>query len=271
MYKFIFYVLFFISHQIYSFAKTTSSEIEIKFHKFNLKNGLTLIMHQDKKAPIIAVSVWYHVGSKDEKKNKTGFAHLFEHLMFSGSKNSNKHHFKIMDKIGATSINGTTSNDRTNYFETIPKSALDIALWAESDRMGYMLDVIDQKKLDIQIDVVKNEKKQRESVPYGKVWSIIANNTYPSNHPYSWTIIGSIQDLEKASLEDVHDWFKEYYGAKNTVITIAGDIEIEETRKKVERYFDYIKPGPPLLKYKKWVPVLHKTRIFNKNMNIFFL
>src|SRR5881394_3882226 len=168
------------------------SEIDIPYQKFVLKNGLTVIVHEDRKAPIVAVNVWYHVGSKNEKLGKTGFAHLFEHLMFNGSENFDDDFFKATEKVGATDMNGTTSEDRTNYFENAPKDALDLLLWLESDRMGHLVGAINQAKLDEQRGVVQNEKRQGENQPYGLVHELVTKATYPPGHPYSWTVIGSM-------------------------------------------------------------------------------
>jgi zinc protease len=165
--------------------------IDIPFKKFVLNNGLTLIVHEDHKAPIVAFNVWYHVGSKNEKKGKTGFAHLFEHLMFNGSENFNDDYFKLMDQIGATDLNGTTNTDRTNYFENFPVAALDKVLWIESDRMGYLLGAIDTARLNEQRGVVQNEKRQGENQPYSVAEELTVKSTYPEGHPYSWTVIGS--------------------------------------------------------------------------------
>ena len=209
--------------------------IDIPYQKFVLPNGLTLIVHEDRKAPIVAVNLWYHVGSKNEKRGRTGFAHLFEHLMFNGSENFNQDYFKVLEKIGATDLNGTTSNDRTNYFQTVPTPALDTVLWMESDRMGHLLGAIDQARLDEQRGVVKNEKRQGENQPYGKVYELISEATYPANHPYSWGVIGSMEDLDAASLKDVHEWFQTYYGPSNATIVLAGDIDAKTAREKVDR------------------------------------
>ena len=217
--------------------KMFGQEIDIPFKKFVLDNGLTLIVHEDHKAPIVAVNVWYHVGSKNEKPGKTGFAHLFEHLMFNGSENFNDDYFIPLEKVGATDMNGTTNVDRTNYFQNVPTPALDLALWMESDRMGHMLGAIDQAKLDEQRGVVQNEKRQGENAPYGVVRQLLTENTYPAGHPYSWSTIGSMEDLDAASLEDVQEWFKTYYGAANAVISIAGDVNPEEVKARVEHYF----------------------------------
>src|SRR5215467_1065031 len=226
---------------------------DIKYTKFVLKNGLTLLVHEDHKAPIVAVNTWYHVGSKNEKPGKTGFAHLFEHLMFSGSENFNHTYINPMERIGATDLNGTTNNDRTNYFENVPSSMLDYVLFAESDRMGHLLGVLDQKKLDLQRGVVQNEKRQGENQPYGVTEELITENTYPVGHPYSWTVIGKMQDLDAASMSDVQEWFKTYYGPNNTTVVIAGDVTPEEARQKVEKYYGEIPAGPPIAKQEAWV------------------
>jgi len=227
--------------------------IDIPYKRFVLKNGLTLIVHEDRKAPIVAVNVWYHVGSKNEKTGKTGFAHLFEHLMFNGSENYNDDYFKVVQRLGATDLNGTTNNDRTNYFQNVPTPALDTVLWMESDRMGHLLGAIDQPRLDEQRGVVQNEKRQGENNPYGRSFNHIFENTYPAGHPYSWSVIGSMDDLNAAALDDVKQWFKDYYGAANAIIVIAGDIDAETARQKVERFFGDIPSGPPVVKQQAWV------------------
>jgi zinc protease len=226
---------------------------DIPYTRFVLKNGLTVLVHEDHKAPIVAVNTWYHVGSKNEKPGKTGFAHLFEHLMFSGSENFNHTYLSAMNRIGATALNGTTNNDRTNYFQNVPSSMLDYALFAESDRMGHFLGVLDQKKLDLQRGVVQNEKRQYENQPYGVTYELITENTYPKGHPYSWSIIGSMEDLNAASMADVQEWFKTNYGPNNTTLVIAGDVTPEVAREKVEKYYGNIPPGPPLAKQGTWI------------------
>lgn len=228
-------------------------DIDILYQKFSLDNGLTLIVHEDHKAPIVAVNIWYHVGSKNEKPGKTGFAHLFEHLMFNGSEHYDNDYFQAMERIGATDLNGTTSEDRTNYFQNVPTSALDVALWLESDRMGYLLGAITQKKLDEQRGVVQNEKRQHENQPYAVAEELIVKSTSPAGHPYSWTVIGSMEDLNVASLDDVKEWFKTYYGAANAVIVLAGDIDPKTAREKVEKYFGHIPSGPPIAKHNVWI------------------
>jgi len=226
---------------------------DIPYTKFVLKNGLTVLVHEDHKLPIVAVNTWYHVGSKNEKRGKTGFAHLFEHLMFSGSENFNYTYLSAMQKIGATNLNGTTNNDRTNYFENVPTSMLDYVLFAESDRMGHLLGVLDQKKLDLQRGVVQNEKRVGENQPYGVTDQIITENTYLVGHPYSWTVIGSMQDLDAASMSDVQEWFKTYYGPNNVTLVLAGDITPALAREKVEKYYGEIPAGPPIAKQEVWV------------------
>ncbi len=228
-------------------------EINIPYQKFVLDNGLTLIVHEDHKAPIVAVNVWYHVGSKNEKSGKTGFAHLFEHLMFNGSENFDDDYFQALERVGATDLNGTTNRDRTNYFQNVPTNAVDVALWMESDRMGHLVGAITQEKLDEQRGVVQNEKRQGENQPYGRVWEAITRNSYPAGHPYSWSTIGSMEDLNAASLDDVHEWFKTYYGPSNAVLVVAGDIDAKTAKEKVEAYFGDIPAGPPISKYDTWV------------------
>ncbi len=228
-------------------------KIDIPYQKFVLKNGLTVIVHEDHKAPIVAANVWYHVGSKNEKPGRTGFAHLFEHLMFNGSENCDQDYFQVMEKIGATDLNGTTNEDRTNYFQNVPTPSLDLALFMESDRMGHLLGAITQEKLDEQRGVVQNEKRQYENEPYGLVDELIAKAVFPAGHPYSWTVIGSMEDLSAASLEDVHEWFKTYYGAANSVVVIAGDVRLEEVKEKMEKYFGDVPPGPPIAKFDAWI------------------
>src|SRR3989442_2366817 len=240
-------------------------KIDIAYKKFVLKNGLTLIVHEDHKAPIVAVNLWYHVASKNEKPGKTGFAHLFEHLMFTGSEHfkgggDQRAFFEAMERIGATDLNGTTSNDRTDYFENVPKNALDVALWLESDRMGHFVGAIDQDKLDKQRGVVQNEKRQGENRPYGLVWELMTKGTAPPGHPYSWTVIGSMEDLNAASLDDVRAWFNTYYGAANAVLVLAGDIDPDTALNKVERYFGDIPAGPPVAKFNKWIPQIPGAR-----------
>ena len=237
-----------------------AGDIEIPYTEYTLDNGLRLIVHEDKKAPIVAVNVWYHVGSKNEKPGKTGFAHLFEHLMFNGTENYDDEYFKPFERVGATGQNGTTNFDRTNYFQNVPKTALDMALWMESDRMGHLLGAVTQEKLDEQRGVVQNEKRQGDNQPYGKVLYHILEGVFPEGHPYSWSVIGSMDDLNAASLEDVQDWFKTYYGPNNAVLVVAGDVVADEVLEKVKLYFGDIPPGPPISKYGVWPVKLSKDK-----------
>ena len=221
-------------------------KLSIDHTKFTLPNGLTVIVHEDHTTPTAVVDIWYHVGSKNEQAGKTGFAHLFEHLMFNGSENYDDDWFKVLNRIGGTGVNGTTSFDRTNYFQNVPTTALDTVLWLESDRMGHLLGAIDQARLDEQRGVVQNEKRQSENQPYGRVWSRMFKDLFPDGHPYQWLPIGSMEDLEAASLEDVQNWFRTYYGPDNAVIVIAGDIDAATAYSKVQQYFGSIPAGPPL-------------------------
>jgi len=227
--------------------------IELPFEQFTLDNGLTVLVHEDHKTPIVAVNIWYHVGSKNEKLGKTGFAHLFEHLMFGGSEHLEGSYIEAMERIGATDLNGTTSEDRTNYFENVPTSALDYALFAESDRMGYFYNTISQQVLDLQRGVVKNEKRQGDNQPYAIVEDLVVKSTYPAGHPYAHTVIGSMEDLDSASLDDVREWFKTYYTPSNAVLVLAGDVNPPEALQKARRYFGEIAPGPPVAHERAWV------------------
>ncbi len=222
------------------------NSIDVPYKKFVLPNGLRLVVHEDHKAPIVAVNVWYHVGSKNEKPMKSGFAHLFEHLMFNGSEHYNTDYFQALEAIGGTDLNGTTNEDRTNYFQNIPVGALDQVLWLESDRMGHLLGAIDQAKLDEQRGVVQNEKRQGENQPYSRGWDIMQKESYPPHHPYGHTVIGEMEDLNAASVDDVHEWFKSYYGAANAVLVIAGDITPDAAYEKVLKNFGNIPAGPTI-------------------------
>ncbi|HEY7818364.1 MAG TPA: pitrilysin family protein [Vicinamibacteria bacterium] len=224
---------------------------KIEFETYRLPNGLRVILHEDRKLPVVHVNLWYHVGSKNEEEGKTGFAHLFEHMMFEGSRNVKGSYVSFMERAGANisqgGINGTTNFDRTNYFETVPAGSLPLALWAESDRMGYLLDAVNQENFDNQREVVKNERRQSmDNVPYGTAVEVIFQNLFPKGHPYSWHIIGSMRDLENATLEDVHQFFRTFYAPNNCVLTIAGEFDNAEARKLVEQYFDPLPAGPPL-------------------------
>jgi len=217
-----------------------AKNVDIPYQEFTLKNGLRVIVHTDRKAPVVAVNIWYHVGAKDEPKGRTGFAHLFEHLMFQGSENNTGEFFEPFELVGATDQNGTTNSDRTNYFQNVPTTALDMALFMESDRMGHLLGAIDQATLDEQRGVVQNEKRQGENQPYGRVFDRILAASYPESHPYHHSVIGSMNDLNAASLEDVKNWFRSWYGPNNAVLVLAGDIDLKTAKEKATQYFGHI-------------------------------
>lgn len=234
-------------------GKAQADQLAIPATQFTLPNGLKVIVHEDRKAPVVALHVWYRVGSKDEPAGKTGFAHLFEHLMFNGSENHPGEYFGPFEKAGVSNINGTTWLDRTNYFQVVPTTALDMALWMESDRMGHLLGAIDQKVLDEQRGVVQNEKRQGQNQPYGRVDEVMLPETFPANHPYHHDTIGSMEDLNAASLDDVKNWFRDYYGAANTVLVLTGDIDARTAKEKVMKYFGDIAPGKPVTRQAEWV------------------
>jgi zinc protease len=234
-----------------------AQQVDIPYEKFVLDNGLTVIVHEDHKAPIVAVNVWYHVGSKNEKPGRTGFAHLFEHLMFGGSQHAPGSYVKALELVGATDLNGTTYFDRTNYFENVPTSAVDYALFMESDRMGFL--DLSQKTLDLQRGVVQNEKRQGENQPYRLTEEHFPENTYPAGHPYSWDVIGDMADLDAAAFKDVQEWFKNNYGPSNVVIVLAGDIDAKTAKEKVQKYFGDIPPGPPVAHQKIWIAKMKGT------------
>ena len=227
-------------------ADVRASKIDIPYEEFTLPNGLRVIVHTDRKAPIVAVNIWYHVGSKDEPAGRSGFAHLFEHLMFNGSENAPGEYFEPFKQVGVTNQNGTTNSDRTNYFENVPTTALDMALWMESDRMGHLLGAIDQKTLDEQRGVVQNEKRQGENEPYGQVFDVLGEKMYPKTHPYHHSTIGSMADLNAASLDDVKGWFRTWYGPNNAVLVLAGDIDVATAKDKVAKYFGDIPATPTM-------------------------
>ena len=253
-------VLIALSAAAYAAADEVATQVNIPYDMFRLDNGLTVIVHEDRSTPTVFVGMWYGVGSKDEPNGKTGFAHLFEHLMFQGTENREGEYFSPFMDAGATGMNGTTSEDRTNYYATVPTGALDMALWMESDRMSYLLGAVTQEALDEQRGVVKNEKRQRENRPYAQMGDRIRDGLYPVDHPYRHSIIGSMEDLDNASVEDVHEWFNTYYGASNVVLVLAGDIDLETAKEKVSHYFAEAPAGVPLVYPKKWVPNLTENR-----------
>ena len=245
-------------------ARTAIPKIE--FEKYTLPNGLQVILHVDRKLPIVHVNQWFHVGSKNEKFGRTGFAHLFEHMMFQGSKNAPKDYFVYAEKAGANlqegGVNGTTNTDRTNYFATVPSGNLEQVLWFESDRLLTLPDALTKEKLDNQRDVVKNERRQGlENTPYGRWFKIVTENLHPASHPYSWTVIGSHEDLTAASMDDVKEFFRTYYTPNNLSLVIAGDFDPAEAKRLVEKYFGGIPAGPPLDRPTLWIPTLDRERI----------
>ncbi|RCK72600.1 MAG: Protease, insulinase family/protease, insulinase family [Ignavibacteriae bacterium] len=248
---------------------TVFSQVNIKFEKHILPNGLNLIIHEDHSIPIVSVNLWYHVGSGREKQGKSGFAHLFEHMLFQGSKNVEKgNHFKLIQDAGGT-LNGSTNTDRTNYWEILPSNFLELALYLESDRMGFLLDAMTQEKLDNQRDVVKNERRQNyENQPYGLASKIINENLYPPEHPYHWLTIGTQEDLSNATLEDVMEFFKKYYVPNNASLCIGGDINPKEVKKLVEKYFGEIPRGNEIEKMKPWIPVLNENKYLTMEDNV---
>ncbi len=251
---------------LFTTAEAETLHVSLPYEEFRLGNGLRVVVHEDRKAPIVAVQVMYDVGSKDEPAGKTGFAHLFEHLMFNGSENFDRDFFVALKDMGATQYNGTTSTDRTNYYQTVPTAALEQTLFLESDRMGHLLGAVTQEKLDNQIGVVKNEKRLGEDRPFGsRVWQEIYKNLYPVGHPYHHPTIGSMADLDSATLDDVNAWFLQYYGAANATIALAGDVSADEVRPLMEKYFGHIPSGPPLLK-----PEVNSTPLAQNKSGLFY-
>lgn len=216
--------------------------LNIPYEKYSLPNGLEIILNKIKNVPLVAVNLWYKVGSANEVKGKTGLAHLFEHMMFQGSKNIPKEmHFRYIQEAGG-SLNASTSFDRTNYFEKLPSNELELPLWLESDRMGFFLDALDQVKLDNQKSVVLNERLERyDNQPYGLAWEKLISNLYPSNHPYNWPTIGFYNDIESYTVEDVRSFFQQYYSPANSTMVIAGNIDVDRTKSLIEKYFGEIK------------------------------
>ena len=218
--------------------------ITVPYQMFKLPNGLTVILHEDHSVPLVSVNVWYHVGSANEKPGRTGFAHLFEHLMFEGSGHVKEGLFDSLLEAAGGGNNGSTTNDRTNYFIDVPSNALDLALYLESDRMGFLLDIVSESLVNGQRDVVKNERRQSyENAPYGMAELRLYELLYPKNHPYHWPVIGHMEDLSAATAEDVREFFRKYYAPQNASLVIAGDINPAEVRKKVEHWFADVKPG----------------------------
>lgn len=231
------------------------AQVEVKYEKYNLPNGLTVILYEDHSTPIVAVNVWYHVGSGREKPGRSGFAHLFEHMMFQGSKHvGDDQHFKLIQEAGGT-LNGSTNTDRTNYWEVAPGNFLEMLLWLESDRMGFLLDAMTLEKLNNQREVVKNERRQNyENRQYGLAGKIIMENLFPPDHPYNWQTIGTQEDLSNASLEDVKEFFRRWYGPNNASLCIGGDFDPAQTKQWVEKYFSALPRGPEVARFTTWMP-----------------
>ncbi|HEX6737563.1 MAG TPA: pitrilysin family protein, partial [Vicinamibacteria bacterium] len=247
-------------------AAAPDASPKVDFEKYTLPNGLQVILHVDRKLPIVHVNQWFHVGSKNERLGRTGFAHLFEHMMFQGSQNVKGEYFTVVEKAGANlqegGVNGTTNNDRTNYFATVPSGNLETLLWLESDRLATLLDATDQAKLDNQRDVVKNERRQGlENQPYGRWYSLLFENLFPAGHPYSWPVIGSQEDLTAASLDDVKDFFRTYYSPNNLSLAIAGDFDPAQAKALVAKYFGGIPAGPALDRPARFLPAVASEKV----------
>ena len=244
-------------------------EIVIPYTKYELENGLTVVLHPDRSDPLVHVDVTYHVGSGREDIGKSGFAHFFEHMMFQGSENvADEQHFKLITESGGT-LNGTTNSDRTNYFETVPSNQLEKMLWLEADRMGYFLDAVTQEKFEVQRETVKNERGQRvDNRPYGLLFERVSEAMFPEGHPYSWTTIGYLEDLDRATLNDLKKFFLRWYGPNNAVITIGGDFDEQQALEWVKKYFGPIPAGPAVAN-PEYVPVtLDETRYISLEDNV---
>ncbi len=237
------------------------AQVSIPFEEYTLPNGLKVILHEDNSVPITAVNIWYHVGSAYEKPGRTGFAHLFEHMLFQGSQNvGDDQHFGLIQEAGG-SLNGSTNNDRTNYFETVPSNFAEMVLWLESDRMGFLLPSMTQEKLDNQRDVVKNERRQRvDNQPYGRAFERLHGLLYEPSHPYSWPVIGSMADLSAASLEDVKEFFRLYYTPNNASLVVAGEFDKRRMKDWIGKYFGDIDHGAPIDKLEIQHPTLSEDR-----------
>jgi zinc protease len=232
-----------------STVQTVTNPVDLTLESYRLDNGLNVILSRDTSVPVVAVNIWYHVGSANEEVGRTGFAHLFEHMMFQGSENiGDDGLFRMIEEAGGD-LNGSTTSDRTNYFEVVPSNFLERVLWQEADRMGFLLPAMTQEKLDNQRSVVQNERRQNyDNAPYGLAYETMLAATYPSDHPYSWPTIGSLDDLQAASLEDVQAFFRRYYAPNNATLTIVGDFDPAHTKELIQRYFGSIPAGPPIVR-----------------------
>ena len=245
------------------------NHLNLNCTKGKLKNGLEYILYQDKSIPLVSVNIWYKVGSAYETKGKTGLAHLFEHMMFQGSANVPKEmHFRYIQEAGGT-LNGSTSSDRTNYYEKLPANNLELALWLESDRMGFFLPALTEEKLNNQKDVVKNERLERyDNQPYGLAWELLITNLYPESHPYSWSTIGFLKDIESYTFEDVKNFFQKYYSPNNACLVIAGDFEKDNAISLITKYFEPIQPFDNNHKINFPVPSLKENIFIQQKDNV---
>jgi zinc protease len=246
---------------------------KIAFEKYTLPNGLQVILHVDRKLPMVHVNNWYHVGSKNERVGRTGFAHLFEHMMFEGSKDADTKYLGFVEKAGANlfegGVNGTTNEDRTNYFESVPSGSLEYVLWLESDRLATLTDVLTKEKLDNERDIVKNERRQGlENEPYGRAFMLITENVFPTGHPYAHTVIGSHEDLTAASVDDVKEFFHTYYTPNNLSLAITGDFDVVEAKRLIQKYYGPITPGPALDRPKSWMAGIQGEKIIEVNDHV---
>lgn len=245
------------------------NHLNLNCTKGKLKNGLEYILYEDKSIPLVSVNIWYKVGSAYETKGKTGLAHLFEHMMFQGSANVPKEmHFRYIQEAGGT-LNGSTSSDRTNYYEKLPANNLELALWLESDRMGFFLPALTEEKLNNQKDVVKNERLERyDNQPYGLAWELLITNLYPENHPYSWSTIGFLKDIESYTFEDIKNFFQKYYSPNNACLVIAGDFEKDNAISLITKYFEPIQPFDNNHKINFPVPSLKENIFIQQKDNV---
>ena len=258
--------------QLVEKVKGNPDSLILNYEKWKLPNGLTVVIHEDHSDPIVSVVITYHVGSSREEIGKSGFAHFFEHMMFEGSTNvGNKEHFRLVSEAGGA-MNGNTERDRTNYYETVPSNYLETALWLEADRMGFLLDSVTKEKFEIQRATVKNEKAQNvENQPYAMAFVEVINQAlYPSGHPYSWPVIGYVDDLNRVTVNDLKSFFLRWYGPNNAVLSIAGDVNPEETIKLVEKYFGGIQPCPDVPRMRAAVPILATDKYANYVDNTYF-
>ncbi|MDX1754240.1 MAG: pitrilysin family protein, partial [Salinimicrobium sediminis] len=251
-----------VAGQAWSQQVAEATGFEVDFETFTLDNGLKVIFHVDRSDPVVAVALTSHVGSSREKEGRTGFAHLFEHLLFLESENLGKGGLdKLSARIGGSGANGSTSRDRTNYFQTVPNDALEKMLWAEADKLGYFINTVTEPVLAKEKQVVKNEKRQSvDNRPYGHTQYVIDKNLYPKDHPYNWQVIGSLEDLQNATLGDVKEFFNRWYVPNNVILTVAGDFDKDQAKGWVEKYFGEIKRGPAIPELKKQPANLQQTK-----------